>query len=177
MCRGRNFGRDFFSGGSEFDTALPFPFSSVLGCFEACVSCGVDGRVRISGLSGFRNEGAQGRSLLAVACACSGTLALNEGRRVFARLTVLFACAVEFAFCRVLATPSDTLDGAAVVDGAHAELAVCSGSAIRLLKSFCDVKIDFVSCVMKIENLDGQSRSTDTAFRALESEPEWQRFG
>jgi hypothetical protein len=45
VCRGLNFGRDRFGGGSEFDTTRPVPFSSVLGCFEACVSFGVDGKV------------------------------------------------------------------------------------------------------------------------------------
>ena len=45
VCRVFNSGRDRFRGGSEFDTARPVPFSSVLGCFEACVSFGVDGRV------------------------------------------------------------------------------------------------------------------------------------
>lgn len=153
-------GRGFFSGGSEFDMPLPAPFSSVRGCFEACVSFGVDGRVRVCGLSGFRNDWARGWFFVAVVCPCSG--ALVDRRRVF--LTVASSASVYVAdspSCRVFATPSNTLsvNKVTLVGGLQVS-AFCSWSNVGLQKSLCDMEIGLVSCVMKIRNGSFESQNS-----------------
>lgn len=154
VCRGLNLGRDLFSGGSEPNTALPDPLSSVLECFEACVSFGVDGRVRFCGLRDFLNGGGGKWSLVECANPCSCTLRLKDGLLVFL-IMALSACAVDSPSCRLFATTSLSLsllgDGGTLtlVEDALGVSAVCSWSTNRLLNSFCEVETDLASCVME----------------------------
>ena len=143
MCRGFNFGRDRFRGGSEYDTARAVPLSSVLECFDACVSSGVV----MFCLSSSWSEEVGRRSLLVGGSPCNGALMATDC--LLESLAIALSASTADPSRRFVATSSASL--LLLVGDGMAGSEICTRSGNRPLNSFWDVNIDLGSGFMDMK--------------------------